>query len=173
MPGCPERMHRGRAIAMTEGGCVGNGMRSGVFIGSMIGKSAFLGTPPTSLPGLGRPWWFISAWSRGWRTVINPEHCFYIPDPGPVLCSELLLTGYGLPVNRISAPALPLRAGSGGNIIFRRALTNLLKLDFSLALAGLTHNRLRPWPEHLCSLQDVFMMAPPISGSPFFRRTGE
>jgi len=130
-------------------------------------KVLFLGTPPTSLP---LDWavleWFISAWSRGWRTVINPEHCFYIPGswprsvlPGKAFVDRVRFYRYEIGfLRRHCRSREQVRARRRS--IFRRALTNLLKLDFSLALAGLTHNRLRRLSRNtLCSLQDVFMMA--------------
>ena len=129
-------------------------------------KVLFLGAPPEGLP---TEWagleWFVSAWSRGWRTKVDPAHCVYAPGdwslsllPGPGFLERV---GFF----RIEIAFLRRHCRSKEQVrarrqsIFFKALTNILRLDFALFFAGLTHRRFRARSrDSMCSLQDVLRM---------------
>lgn len=130
-------------------------------------KILFLGAPTDSLP---LDWavleWFVSAWSRGWRTIIDPAHCLYLPGEGPVS----LLPGKGfferLRFVRQEIGFLDRHCREKEQVRIRRKSLffetwhRLLRLDCTLLFAWLTYNRFRrPCQNPLCQLEEVLQLA--------------
>ncbi len=130
-------------------------------------KVLFLGAPPDVLPP---DWaaleWFVAAWSRGWRTMVDPAHCLYIPGewqvsmlPGAGFLERVRFVRQEIGFLRRHCPGRD-QVRARRHSIFFKAWANIFRLDFTLLFAGLTHNRFRRHARNtLCSLQEVLLMA--------------